>query len=503
MRLKVCVLARENVLHWASHYIAAFRRACDVIAVGPGLDIAALRALGREHLASTATPNDIITSSDSLPEALALLPDGWSPDLIVGIQSSGPAYRDVARVRRPTVYLSIDTWHDMQEFATARAYDFTFTAQRVFVPWFHDAGAPRCFWSPLACDSAAHHPTDAAADHDIAFVGTTKFVVNLPRIARIERLRQHFRVLHEEDVAGEAYCRALCRGRLAFNSSIAQDVNMRVFEALAVGRPLLMNRDAAVNGLFDLFEDGKHLITYDDDDLIAVARRYLGDARGCEAVAQAGLEEVLAKHTYDHRVAAILDTVRAHAPHLGEQTAVPLLRAGPGASAFLPNAPGAVLDIGLALDASKVALRRRGVTRLVGVSDDADALRRRANSYDETASWPIAAGCQDVFDTVCWTVPFHYVGDSGALLRHAWELLAIGGTLVLRLSPDEVDQSGLGLDETGWRKWLEEHSFHVVLFDAPANGNPWCTLLARRSARPVSEIAAEVYARFPVPAAPQ
>ncbi len=35
MPLRVCIFARESLLHWAGYYVSAFRKECDVRVIGP------------------------------------------------------------------------------------------------------------------------------------------------------------------------------------------------------------------------------------------------------------------------------------------------------------------------------------------------------------------------------------------------------------------------------------------------------------------------------------
>ncbi|MFP4499657.1 MAG: glycosyltransferase [Candidatus Hydrogenedentota bacterium] len=499
MRPRILLLAREQVLHWVPLYRAAFARAADLITAGPALDTAFLDQLGRSHLQTTHTPNDIVTDADAVAEIAAQLPPGWRPDLVVALQSAMHQYRDIAALTCPTAYISVDTWHDSEEFRATRAYDFVFAAQRVFLPYLAAGGAARVDWLPLACDPAVHYPDGAAADHDIAFAGSLKYVVNQERIRRLYRLRERFSVFIKQDVGGDDLCRAFARGKLAFNSAISCDVNMRVFEVLAMGRPLLMNRDAAVNGLFDLFEDGRHLITYGDDNLEQQARRYLEDDAARAAIAKAGREAVHNAHTYDHRVAALLDHVRAAIPAFGEpQTNTPLLRTGGRLVDHLPSVPGHVLDIGLGLERSKLALRRRGVERLEGVGRDAAQRERRARSYDAVHAWPLPEARQ-AWDTVLWTAPFGYIPQPNRALDEAAHLLRDGGLLVLRLAPEEVRAARLPLDPGPWDRWLYTHRFHLVHFEPPAEGQPWLVLAGRRYSRTLRGLTDAVYQRFPIP----
>ncbi len=70
--------------------------------------------------------------------------------------------------------------------------------------------------------------------------------------------------------------RTYSAARIAFNRSIRNDVNMRVFEAVACGS-MLMTNDLSDNGLATLFRDGMHLATYrEGDDLLDKLAFYFG-----------------------------------------------------------------------------------------------------------------------------------------------------------------------------------------------------------------------------------
>ncbi len=94
--------------------------------------------------------------------------------------------------------------------------------------------------------------------------------------------------------------------RIVFNRSIGNDVNMRVFEALACGSMLVTN-DLAENGLAELFQDGVHLATYrEPGEMLEVIRYYLDHADRREAIAAAGRAEAVGRHTYRHRMERLL-----------------------------------------------------------------------------------------------------------------------------------------------------------------------------------------------------
>ncbi len=73
----------------------------------------------------------------------------------------------------------------------------------------------------------------------------------------------------------EEMARTYSAARIVFNRSIRNDVNMRVFEAVACGSLLLTN-DLGDNGQAELFRDGVHLATYREaEDLLDKLAFYL------------------------------------------------------------------------------------------------------------------------------------------------------------------------------------------------------------------------------------
>ena len=89
----------------------------------------------------------------------------------------------------------------------------------------------------------------------------------------------------------------------------AYDINMRTFEIMASGTPLVTFENAALRDLGIL--DGVHCLTYRTPDEAAtlirmlVAKPHIG-----AALADNAYKLVMAKHTYHHRAEALLELVR-------------------------------------------------------------------------------------------------------------------------------------------------------------------------------------------------
>ncbi len=357
--MRICILGLGNPLSWTRHYVQAFRQYGDVLTVGPVFDESFQITCRVRHMADDIPPPDIITDLHSGVDLASLLPEGWRPDLIVAISDFGrPLCPAMQAFPCPKAYISIDTWQSPRDYVDALQYDYVLAAQREFVPRMRATGARNVHWLPLGCDPDFHHPVPAEKRYDIAFVGALTSDVHIKRAYLLGKLKERFNVNIQTGVHGEAMCRTFHEGRIAFNHCDINDINMRVFEVMAMGCPLLTNRTPERTGLFDLFEEGKHMLVYDDaDDLLHKVKQYLGDKETCMRVAKAGRDEVLAKHTYAHRVERILSVVDRHGG-LATTAAMPLREMNGSLLDYLPASPETVVDLGMTLGGSARRLRR-------------------------------------------------------------------------------------------------------------------------------------------------
>jgi hypothetical protein len=186
-------------------------------------------------------------------------------------------------------------WH--REWAAL--FDHVFTAQPT-------AGFGR--YLPVACDPETHTP-DAGIEptHDVVFVG--HLYEGSPLYDRRRKvladLGRRYDLRVYEGVYGHDMANAHATGRVVFNISAMGDLNMRVFEGMCSGRPLVTD---TVEGLAPLFGDGKLLWGYGDQGgLFAAVDYLLEEPRVARKMGEAGRAAVLAAHTYDHRARAMLE----------------------------------------------------------------------------------------------------------------------------------------------------------------------------------------------------
>ncbi|HQJ15657.1 MAG TPA: glycosyltransferase [Candidatus Omnitrophota bacterium] len=235
------------------------------------------------------------------------IPEGF--DLYLRIDHGDYKF-DIPAHLRPAVFYAIDThlpkpYRKMR--AQARHYDIIFCAQKSGADRLRrDTGADTQ-WLPLASDPAVHCQLDVPKEYDIGFVGR-----NAAKFARGRHLVE-LNKRYPRSFIGQADYRDMARiysaSRIGFNSSIMNDINMRVFEIMSCGCFLLTNaiRD---NGFRELFCDGRDLVTYRTDrEMFLLIDHYLAHEREREAIAAAGRRLVNERHTYFHRVQSMFNYI--------------------------------------------------------------------------------------------------------------------------------------------------------------------------------------------------
>jgi spore maturation protein CgeB len=211
----------------------------------------------------------------------------------------------LAALRIPKFAWLVDT-HKKPLFhaATAREMDLTFYAMK---SWGHVLEG-RTSWLPLHCDTAIFHPVEAAREFDIAFVGSQAWRAEL-----IIRLREKYGLrVYVGSTAGprekSETAAIYARTKLVFNRHVTNDLNFRVFEAMACGRGLLT--DAQWNGQYELFEEGTHYALYKDEkDLEAQVLRLLADDHLRARIEREAALHVAAHHSTRARVLQLRNAI--------------------------------------------------------------------------------------------------------------------------------------------------------------------------------------------------
>ena len=230
----------------------------------------------------------------------------WQPDACVWIEAGGDWRADLRPFGAPTIGYFIDSHSRLaQHREAAPLFDKVFVAHKQHVTQVR-ADAE---WLPVACDPDVHTPAVAGEpEYDVAFVGNT--YPGVPMYAERRRLlamlSERYKVRVEAGVYFEDMANVYTSARVAFNVSTAGDLNMRVFEAMCAGVPLVAD---GAEGLRDhgLWGDKRYVLIYESDAYLCslidtlLAKPDLGMEIGA-----AGRAEVLARHTYAHRAVQML-----------------------------------------------------------------------------------------------------------------------------------------------------------------------------------------------------
>jgi GT2 family glycosyltransferase/tetratricopeptide (TPR) repeat protein/2-polyprenyl-3-methyl-5-hydroxy-6-metoxy-1,4-benzoquinol methylase len=330
---------------------------------------------------------------------------------------------------RPQVFWAIDTHIDFG-LACKRAADadFVFAAQRNGAERLTQFLGRKVEWLPLACDRVIHVRQDVAIFYNLSFVGN---LVGKERMRLIRILQSEIPEVHVGRHYFEEMAAVYSASRLVFNRSVVDDINMRVFEALCSGS-LLITNNLEENGQGDLFQESKHLVTYSsDEELLDKVRYYLKNEAVRARIAAAGQQEVIAKHTYRHRMERLLlvassnvqvkgssldETTRLGAdPHYFEFSRPEIL-------ALIPNDAKYILDVGCGAGELGRALKKRQNCTVYGVEINEGAAERASAYLDrvwtgdiESIELDLAAESIDVI--VCGDILEHLRAPREVLRR--------------------------------------------------------------------------------------
>jgi spore maturation protein CgeB len=166
------------------------------------------------------------------------------------------------------------------------------------------------YWLPLAAAPDVHRQLPLPKIYDVGFVGNiARAHRNTPRARRLKLIAEHFQTndfyrTYTPEEVGRVYSQS----HIVFNTSIAGDVTMRVFEGAACGAMVIT--DSVANGLGELFEIGREIVAYTDDaDLLNKITYYLAHEAEQEQIACAGHQRAQTQHSYIQRTQTILEKV--------------------------------------------------------------------------------------------------------------------------------------------------------------------------------------------------
>ena len=348
---------------------------------------------------------------------------------------------------RPSAFWAIDTHLNYPRCRDrSRAFDSVFTAQKDGAEQLRADGIDSAIWLPLACDPRVQRKHDVPKRYDVAFVG------NLfpERTELLQRIRRRFANTFVGQRYFEEMAETFSASRTVFNRSLRNDVNMRVFEAVACGS-LLVTNDLSDNGLTELFQDGQHLATYRDaDELLDKIAFYLSHEAARERIAEAGLAEAVTRHTYRHRMEALLRAIEAQPSTIARTASTKPARTTPGKNgqqdlsyfehprpevlAMIPGTARRILDVGCGAGRLGEALMARQRAKVAGIELSPDAAERARSRLDDVfvgdAERLLEELSPDPFDTIICADVLEHMRDPERFLNHLHTWFIPGGKLI-------------------------------------------------------------------------
>jgi len=284
----------------------ALRKHHNVITYGPSVnddsfETDVIKAWNLESIQHRIWKHDIPLFSTDLGDVFQRLPSGWHPDLFLWVETGLNFHmKGIEDLPCLSACYFIDTnFHFEQHVRIAKRFNLLFVALRPYVSRFQDRGIDNVFWVPVACDPAIHGKKSDQKLYDIGFVGT--LTNSKRRTQLIDTIKSRFHFYYERCFL-ERMAEVFSQSKIVFNVQPTNGLNMRVFEAMASGSMLLTD-EAEGSGLSNLFEDRRHLVLYRNSaELLDLVEYYLRNHDEREKIGQQGMEEVLARHTYEHRI---------------------------------------------------------------------------------------------------------------------------------------------------------------------------------------------------------
>lgn len=210
----------------------------------------------------------------------------------------------VESIPHPSVFWTSDSHLGYSwRLQKAKRTDFNFVAQYQSVLDFKRDGIPNPIWMPHAVEPLAYPYIACSKKYDVCFIG---HINSENRIDALDRLFKEFPNFYYGQRLFEEAAEKFCQSKIVFNISIKGDLNMRAFECMSTKSFLLTSRNEEIERVF---QDKVHCVMYDSlDDMVEKAKYYIAHDEEREKIAEAGFNEVRAKHTFLHRAKQVLDT---------------------------------------------------------------------------------------------------------------------------------------------------------------------------------------------------
>jgi hypothetical protein len=241
------------------------------------------------------------------------------PNPIVIINPDGRPWlpEGIEQVDAPTAVFHIDTYVTPERrMRWSAMYDSAFVFHPGYDEQFRAAGIPGARLLPHAAERDLFDRPESDRPFDVGWVGVTGRSIYGSRDRIVAALQSRFTMNDtSRRYTPEEMADIYCASKIVVNVSrddFPQDANMRCFEAMAAGAMLITKSPSELTAL--AFEEGSHFIGYrEPDEVSGIVAHWLEHDSDREVIARRARNLVLTEHTYDTRVATIMETIRSGA----------------------------------------------------------------------------------------------------------------------------------------------------------------------------------------------
>lgn len=258
--------------------------------------------------------SDFFGAPETASAALRDAVERFRPDWVLQVDDSKPlVHAGLEDLSVPKAWYAVDShlhleWHS--HYATL--FDAVFCAQQNLVPKLQAFrgnawNALPVRWLPLAAGTGRGFTPWNDRVWDVSFVGTLDPALNPERTALIAELLSLGQVVN---LASGDMVPVYPASKVAFNQSVHDDLNLRVFEAMALGALLIT--DGISHSLEEIGIPGTDFLVYahgDAGDLYAKIRWALEHPAEAEAIARRGHAKVNGGHMMIHRAQALAQSL--------------------------------------------------------------------------------------------------------------------------------------------------------------------------------------------------
>ena len=259
---------------------------------------------------------DFFARPEECAPCIGSLIESFGPDVVFQGDHSAPLIHcGLESVSIPKVWFAIDThlhraWHKHY----AALFDHVFCAQQNKMAILREYGQT-VEWLPPFCQAPTGFLPWARRTVEVAFVGTVNAATNPDRARLFDAIRQRGIPIH---TATGAYAPVYQSSKIVVNQAVADDLNLRFFEATGCGALLITDRLS--HSMNDILHEGVEFLTYEHNDAQDAAAKInwaLAHPEEAERMARRAHEKITAAHLEEHaarRVLARLEQLHEEGP---------------------------------------------------------------------------------------------------------------------------------------------------------------------------------------------